>query len=291
MAQIDPLDTTTEGVNPIQTAIGAGIALAGPQNPIRDHAKPYVLIPEGYNFQQIDADLSPDRKTGTVKVYDVQSFIEYVLRHKSSDTVIYGKADPAQFIAVLNDHGATSQTDHFSSDGACEDDQNAARWRDFRANYTPALSKEWVTWHERNRKDFPGNREFAEWLEDNLVDIIDPANNAMMEMALKFAVSTNAAFSNPVDLSTGSTRFSYTLEAKTGDLEVPKSFVLELPVFQGIDARRYRLEARFRYKVANSGVTMRYELVRPHKVLEQAFKDEVESIRELTAVPVLFGEP
>lgn len=274
----------------LKTALQAGAALGDTKPAPTTQHEPYVIVPEGHEINPLPPLRSPPRKTGTVTAHDVESFIEYVQRHASDDTVIYGSQNPARFIAVLNDHAKT-QVDDFTSDASNEEDVRGARWRDFRCCYPLVHSREWTTWMEKNRKPFPNNKDFAEWLEDNLVDIVEPAHGDMMRVALDFSVTSGASFSNPVDLDTGATRLSYTLETKNGAVEIPKVFTIEIPVFQGIEVTTYKIDARFRYKMREGGVDIRYELVRPHKVVEQAFKDELQLIRDQTKALVLFGEP
>lgn len=263
-------------------AIVAGAALGDAKEHPNTKGHPYTLVPEGFTLETLEPEAHPPRKTGEVTTHDVASFCDYVLRHKTTNTVIYGAVQPAGFVAVLNDHAGEAPR---------EEDTEGANWRDFRCKYPLVYSDEWAAWTGRNRKDFDGNKAFAEWLEDNLVDIMEPANNRMMEVALGFAVTTGASFSNPVNLDTGEVKFAYTIENKQGTIDIPKAFVIEIPVFRGLEARKYRIEVRFRYKARDGNVTMRFELVRPHKVIEQAFKDELEIVREKTGALVIFGEP
>lgn len=57
--------------------------------------------------------------------------------------------------------------------------------------------------------------------------------------------------------------------AAKGRILVPEVFALGVPVFEGGD--RYRVEARLRYRIAEGGkLTMWYDLLRPHKIIEDA---------------------
>jgi uncharacterized protein YfdQ (DUF2303 family) len=77
----------------------------------------------------------------------------------------------------------------------------------------------------------------------------------------------------------------------TGQITIPEKFKLLLPVFEGIDAGKYEMEARFRFDTKTGSLKLRYELVRPHKVVERAFKDLLAMIQTETGKMVLFGDP
>jgi uncharacterized protein YfdQ (DUF2303 family) len=271
--------------NIIETALEAGKELTPRvvENPITDGV-PFVILrddkgKETAQFLRERFD-EPARKIAGVKLNDAQSFIDYWKRHADKDSTIYGVMQPAQFLAVFDDHG-----------------KDTAAYREHRAIYRLGMAPEWDTWTAQNGKPFDGNEKLAIWLENQVPDIVSPDGAKMLEIALNFRINSNAAFGNNVRLQDGRAEFTYTNQveasstAASGKVTIPESFSIVIPVFAGLNAQKYTMEARFRYRLGGSRLSLWYELVRPHKIVETAFKDVLEIIEKEAATKVLFGWP
>lgn len=263
--------------NIVESAISAGKALGTAKPNPNPHGLPYVVLPNGA-IEYLERPDFPPRRSGTVKLNDDASFLEYWNRQADDASYIYGSLQPAQFVAVLNDHTA-DQPD----------------WRDHRAILTLTHSKEWDTWLSMNRKPFDGNEAFAMWLEDNLVDIINPDPAKFMDIALNFKVQQGQNFAKAVNLDNGMIDLTYanTVEASAGaaKVQIPGTFTILIPVWSGLDAQPYEVTARFRFTLSGGLLKIRYELIRPHKTVEKAFKDCLAKIEESAKTKVLFGTP
>lgn len=226
----------------------------------------------------------PSRKSGTVKLKDADSFIAYFNMHGKPPSPIYATLVPAQFTAVLNDHTAEK-----------------AGWRDFKAIFPVAHSREWDTWTKHNGKgaSFGSNEAFAIFVEDNSPDIVKPEPSVMLQLALNFRVNSEVQFSLAQRLQDGNVELAYNnvINASApsgngaGKLKIPELFTIEIPVFDGLASKKYKVDARFRFRLADGKLTLWYELVRPMKVVEQAFKDLWEQIKKETKAPILHGTP
>jgi uncharacterized protein YfdQ (DUF2303 family) len=265
----------------IHAALDAGTALAKPIINPNPESKAAVLVPSGYQLVYLDREPLPIHSKGNVKMADASSFISYWCQESAADSRIYGNMNPLVFTAVLNDHMKAN-----------------AGWRDYRCVYAPTHSKEWLAWNGRNRQPFTGNEAFAIWLEDNAIDVVKPDAAKMMDIALNMKVNQIQGFANAVRLADGDIQLTYSNEVNAsakapsgGKIAIPEVFTIEIPVFEGLNARRYRLDARFRYRLSNGALTIQFELVRPHKVVEQAFGDLVDQIAKATKQVVLFGSP
>lgn len=282
IADTNPQKPATQNV--VETALAAGKELAvKPQaNPAQDGV-PFVVVTKGNGDQVIEFLEKrfdrPARKMGLVKLSDEASFLEYWARQKSGNSAIYGALDPSQFLAVFDDHGAE------------------AEYRQHRALYKLELSREYQSWKGRDRQTFDSNDKFALWIEDQLPDFVEPTGAAMMEIALNMRVNQSAAFSNAVRLQDGNTEFAFTnnVEAAStvnnGKIRIPEQFKLRIPVFAGLQSKAYEFEARFRFRLASGKLSIWYELIRPHKVIEQAFADMLASIEASAKTKVIFGTP
>lgn len=225
----------------------------------------------------------PHRKTGSVKLKDADSFCIYYDMH-GNGAPVYATLQPAQFIAVLNDHT-----------------KDAAGHRDYRAEFIVQHSREWNIWTKHNGSGaaFVSNEAFALFVEDNSLDIISPDPSRMLQIALNFRVKSDVVFSAAQRLQDGNISLQYqnVVTAQAGantpgaDLSIPEQFIIEIPVFDGVNAIKYAMDARFRFRLREGNLTIWYELVRPQKVIEQAFLDIWRQISDRTKAPILHGTP
>ena len=250
-------------------------------------AAPYIVLRDAdgaEHYEMLDSALmdTPHRKTGTVKLNDAESFIAYYGMH-GNGAPVYATMQPAQFVAVLNDHT-----------------KDKADWRDHRALFTVKYSPEWDVWFKHNGSGaaFGSNESFALFLEENAPDIVRPEPAKMLQIALNFRVNADVQFSLVQRLSDGDIDLGYKNvvtatagRAADGNVTIPEQFAIEVPVWAGLEAKKYQIEARFRYRLREGKLTLWYELVRPHKVVEQAFKDLWTQIATATKAPCLHGTP
>lgn len=269
--------------NIVESALAAGRAgITANKSPL-DDGVPYIVLRDEKGAERIEflteRFATPPRKTGIVKLHDEASFQDYWARQHTEESAIYGSTSPGQFVAIMDDHGAKPG------------------FREHRAVYALKHSKEWLEWTGRHNQKFDGTVAFAEWLENHIPDIINPEGARMLEIALNLRITQNAAYSKAVRLADGNTEFAYTnaVEGATsiqgGQVRIPDQFVIAIPVFEGIGAERYQVEARFRYRLNGSSLSLWYELVRPHKVIELAFSDILTMMEEVCKTKVLFGTP
>jgi hypothetical protein len=251
----------------------AQLAVTPKANPHPD-GLPFVIVPQGHAIAPVPIGHIPNRHRGTVKLRDALSFVAYVNRYGCGTSTIYATMDPARFVAVLNDH---------------DSEQGVAGWRDWRADFTLPASREWQTWTKGDRRDV-GQIAFAEFIEDNLPDIVSPSGDALMKMVLNFEATKASAFKGVHRLQDGSAQVQWVDEVKgNGSTTIPASIALSIPVFE--NGENYNVDARFRYRISDGKLTMRYELVRPHKVLESAFREVWDAIAKGVCMTPLLGTP
>lgn len=270
----------------LETAAIANLAVAGLPN--REIGKtPYIVVPEGYSIESLENFMpQPTRKKGAVTMQDPASFIDFINTHKTEATRIYGTVEPSVFIAILDDHGS---------------DKDGAGWKDHRATYTCPKSKEWNIWNGSDKKGM-SQVAFAEFIENNLVDIVVPADEPkapagtdMLQIATTFRAQKKVAFQSGQLLSNGQVQFQYVEDINgqagpKGQINVPEKFFIGIPVFENGDP--YKIEAKLRWRLQDGGaLSMWYELVRVHKVQEAAFMDVWNAIATGTEIKLWRGSP
>jgi len=267
-----------------QDCIDAGTLIGEAKANPQSYGRPYTLVPDGSKLEYLETPKFPPRRSGTVKLSDSASFIEYWKRQFDAGSYIYGSMVPAQFLAVFNEHTRSAAS-------------AGANWRDHRALYALQHSDEWNIWTGRTGKPFDGNEAFAYWLEENLFDISMPDPAKFMDIALNMRVKQGQVFGNKVNLNDGNIVLEYVNDVTaqagaSGKLVIPEKFQINIPVFKGLDAARYKVDARFRYRlVAGGSLKIQFDLIRPAKVMEQAFKDLLKEIEKASKTAVLFGTP
>lgn len=243
----------------------------------------FLILPPDYKHVDVTKAIegalpAPHRKSGTVVLSDVGSFLQYVHDQADEDECyIYAHPDTRTLVAVLNDHN--------------QGISGVPGWRDFRVSYTAELSREFASWHKNDRKVME-QEEFAVFLEDNVADISEPAGETMLQVALTLQAKTEVAFSSHRRLDNGQVQLSYTenidARAGAGDVMIPREFALGLRLFKGGDG--YRVRARLKYRLGAGKVKFWYELDRVENAIEDAFEAYVDKARE-SGFTVLIGRP
>ncbi|MDE2325336.1 MAG: DUF2303 family protein [Betaproteobacteria bacterium] len=275
---------------PINDETDAGALLAAGRalgtaihNPAQDGI-PYTVVPDGYRIEPLPAIALPKRPIANVKLRDATSFVHYVNAHKVRRSTIYASLEPARFLCVFDDH---MHAPDLTVEGSQEVDLQAD-WRQFRAEFTLPASHEWKTWTGQNRKAMT-QLQFAEHLQDNLPDVIAPSGAELLETALNFEAAQAGHFVSAQRLQDGSHNLVWKTDNTGGTVRVPEHITLSIPVFENEAPRELR--ARLRYRTKDSALSLWYELVRPHKVIEAAFRETWARIEEGCALPILLGSP
>jgi uncharacterized protein YfdQ (DUF2303 family) len=194
---------------------------------------PYVVVPDDAKIESLEKLLrNPTRKRGKPQFQELESWVHYVNKHKDEHTMLFVDTRLLAFLAVVDHHG-----------------KDLAGWSEHVALFTPLKTVEWARWEANNKKKF-SQKEFAEFLEENLEQIIKPVGAEVLEVARRLEAQTSVDFTSAVRLDNGNQEFRYEekTEAKAGEkgaVQVPSVFKLGLALFEGGVA--YELTARLRY--------------------------------------------
>lgn len=238
-----------------------------------------ILVPSGYTLQSLaqfqfnEFQPAPHRIVAHPVFADVESFCAYVTAFNSNGK-IFADEGTRKILAVL-DYSVDAST---------------PRWGSHRATLALKHSEEWNMWFGQNDKSFT-QAAFAEFLEQNGIDITDPTPAAMMEIARDLQGTTEVSFGAGVRLANGSVRFRYTEETKGTvggeSVEVPESFLLSIPLFVGGESVNIR--ALLRYRVKEGKLVIWYSLVRPEATVRTAFDLARNSAAAKLGVTILNG--
>ncbi len=226
----------------------------------------------------------PRRKTGTVHVKDVPSFVHYYDKHSDDQSEVYVDIDTATVTAVLNAHMKTNDID---------DPDDTARWCDHRLILTLAKTEAWKRWTGLDRQLIK-QAEFAEFIDDNRADIRTPAAAEMLELVQQFQAIQRVTFQSAAILSNGDRRLTYQEETEAGagakgSIEVPSTLELGIAPFD--DSDPYAVTARFRYRIQGGALFMGFLLDNADDVAKDAVKTVVAKLSQELGITVMRGTP
>lgn len=260
----------------IQAAVAAGAALGDPRSPVADEkAGVFTVVPKDYELRSLEEFLPrPLRIEQDVLLHDTDSFIAYLNEYKSGVTHIFFSGEDEGFTAVLDYH----------------EKPELPNWCGHTATFRPRRSVEFAAWMDHNRKQMT-QVEFVRFLEDNMPDVVEPNSAELLQVALNFEAKKSVEFSSGVRLANGQIQFQYDEvvrgTAQKGTIEIPEKFVLGIPIH--VNGPAYRIEVRLRWRLQEGKVVFWYEIVRPHRFIEDALKEIRERVASETALVVLAG--
>lgn len=268
----------------VAALLAAGAALGKPFKGLTPDGKPFTIVPEGFTLQTLPEAELPTRPVALAKLRDAASFIRYFKDHACPRSRVYAQLDPAKFLAVFDEFDIQDPGEQF-------DTAAQADWRQFRAEFAVPPSREWQTWHAINRKDL-GQLSFAEFLQDNLPDVVKPDGAELLDMALNFEAMQGGKVVAVQRLQDGSQNLQFQAEANaSGSVKLPPEITLQIPVFENDEPVQLQARLKYRIKRDDGSITFKIELVRPHKVLEQAFRRTWARIESEAGAVILLGSP
>ena len=219
-------------------------------------------------FDILDTDqyaARPRRKTGRHAVSDAQSFKDYLEKHGiEGETEVTAQETEGRIIAGI-DAGTDLE----------------AGWCDHNITLQLRASDEWRRWLDKNNK-LMRQVDFAEFLEDNAKDILEPSYADIFEIATSLQVKRGVDFESATRLDNGEIQLGYrettTASAgKVGQMSIPETLVIALRPFKG--GEPYRVIASFRYRLNGPDLTMGYKLQNLEKIRDEAFATVAEDVR------------
>lgn len=261
----------------VEEARFLGAALA---QPVKDETVHYAVVPDGMKMVSLETyqwpdGRQPERINGAVRLYDAASFTAYVAAFTDERTRVFADPKAMSFLSVLDYHVAGDRKPQFMK---------------HKAHFQLELDQRWQIWSGKDGVWF-SQVEFAEFIEDNYLDIDTPPAAAMLEVARDLHAKNDVSFDSKVSLKDGQTQFSYQENLKagvgTGNLEIPEKFTIRIPVFFG--EAPVVLDVRLRYRITNQKVVFCYRMYRKQETLQKAFRTAVADIAAGLKTDVLMG--
>jgi len=261
--------------NIIETALAAGRELAIETQ--YENGTPFIVAPADFEIHELDhLRDAPIRIEQTTRHTTAQSFIDYYNHYAHSDSAIFIDDKTNTFTAIIDFH-----------------EQNAiAGWKKHKATFEFSKTPEWDAWLSHDKKQMT-QEDFGRFIENNLLEIIEPNGATMLEIALSIQAKTEVKFSRATRLDNGQLQLAYseTIEGAAGikgEIKIPEKFTIGLKLFKGGIA--YQIDARLRYRIKEGNLALWYELIRPQAVIDANISDTKSLIEEaVTAGEIYTG--
>lgn len=239
-------------------------------------AIPYALVPEGAAVQDLERLLAaPVRARAAVTAKSAETLSAYIVQFKTDATAIFADQERFSIVGIIDYHAPSQPA-----------------FREHRVSYAAPRSLEWATWRTCSGKKM-SQAEFAQFIEDNVVDIRTPAGADVLEVSRSLQAKKKVEFGSAIRLADGAQQFTYseTVDGSTakGTIKVPEEFTLGIPVFFG--GALYEVTARLRYRISEGVLVLWYELYRPEHIEKDAFEAVCDQVNKDTGVAVWQGVP
>lgn len=261
--------------------LATAIAAASVSDPVIDlgGGERRILAPDGFTLHAAD---DPHRLPPYIKqlvtVDDADSLIVYTNRFSDARSVIIAALDALKITTALDWH-----RDNGGGGGAAL----AAQPAEHLVSLKLRNSEEYARWAAMEGK-LHSQMEFAEFLDENSADIVDPNPAVMIEIARDLEATQGLKFRAATRLQTGERSFSYETETHVkNDLVVPQRFRLAIPIFHGEEPTE--IEASFRFRPQADGLKLGFVWRRVEFVRQAMFRGIAYRVAEATGRPVIMG--
>jgi hypothetical protein len=207
-----------------------------------------------------------------------QSFAMAVAANEDSRTRVFADAEKWKITAVfdyLEDGGRSYQ---MPADG------RKIGWGQHRAEIDFRESRKVKEW--RKALEWLGQAEFANFLEDHLEDVTEPAGSDLLGIVTDLEATVGGGFKGRVNLDNGGVSLHFQSEVETA-VEIPRVLKLSIPLFEHGD--RYLLPARLRFQITGGTVKFRLIFTNLDDAKEQEFTRIVKDIDEQISSALYMG--
>ena len=264
----------------IQYLIGLGTAQLGTPRDLKNGDQ-YILVPEGYEVESWEANkhgLTP-YISAHPRFSSVESFITYVKEFRTESVWVFG--NESTITALLDYHG-----------------KEKPNRLTHQAILNLAKTPEWDRWLTMNGRS-QQQTEFAEFLEENQFNVMEPEGAKLIEIITTLESKTNVEFKSQVRTSDGTLTLAYsenqeTTGGRSEKLPLPTKIKVGLPVFRGYKDGEgkpalFPLEFFLRSRIAGGKAQFIIKADNPERVVQAALGEIYQRIEADLGLKILEG--
>lgn len=238
----------------------------------------FAFVPQDHSIVDLELYMeAPTRIRVRPSFDDVESFAAYSAVFGDKDTIQFANLETKKIVTIFDYHQKTMGS------------KDRPQWLSHRASLICKHSDEWNIWLGQNKAPMD-QPEFANFIENNLPDIIEPVAAEMLEMVLDVANNTSVTFKSKYSLADGRIQMEYAenkIDSGTKHMDLPALFVINIPVF--LNGPMIKIGISIRNRIREGKLVLWFEIKQPHKIMELAFRDIVSSVKEATGRDILLG--
>jgi uncharacterized protein YfdQ (DUF2303 family) len=176
---------------------------------VRGHdGREFLVMPEGFTEKEVSDPygLKPYRPNyihQAVTLQAVDSLVEYVIRYRSEETLLFADIAGDKVVAIVDYHGAATG----------DAKAGRANFGEHRATTTLIRSEEWKLWSGISGKLMP-QLEFARFVEENAADVVAPDGAELLEAVRDLQAHRKVNFIKAVRTSSDNENFEFTDETE-----------------------------------------------------------------------------
>lgn len=232
--------------------------------------EPVTLVRDGFQIKPLRDHLAPIPHA-SAKLEEVASFIHYVNRYQTADTLLAVTPADARFHAILDYHAEPADRHTLDHASRQKYHRRGAHTATLRLKKSPEL-EEW----EKVFRHWIYQETFAEWLEDHAHQVTQPSQADILTIARELSVSQENNYKKIQRQNDGGYNLQYTekTDGSAGDVTVPGTISISIPLYLGDVATT--LTCLLRYRLDEGHVKF---FIRPIK-LEETLRYAIEEIRK-----------
>jgi uncharacterized protein YfdQ (DUF2303 family) len=244
-----------------------------------NHGHRAIILPEGYKLHDVsDPYALPPHIIKTHVTVDTRASLSaYVNRFAQRETILIADYDAGTVKAILDWH----------KDSLDDGEPLAPMPREHTCTLKLRPSEEFKRWAAFENK-FHEQAEFAAFLEENAVDVVDPEPAVFIEISRDLEGTQGVTFKSSTRLENGDRAFNYEKETRAkGDIKIPREFTLSIPLYDGEDP--VALRCAFRWQINAGALQMGFVWRRVEYQRRAYFAELATKAAEETGQPVFFG--
>jgi len=268
-----------DAINPSNAAaiIAAVTGLAQVEKPFQLENGGFLYFhPEGMKAhieEPLDKAL-PTRVTAHETVIEPASFIEYVNRFKTENTVCKARLSGGGSIEALLDY-------HGASTGGAAVNQALSH----RVTLNCPHDVDYAVWKRKFGEAIP-QADFAEFIEDMIHTIKRPAAAGFLDALRSISIDRDIKFKSVLNLANGTSKIAYSEDDVSNDVTLPADVVLWMSIYQGTDP--IEIPAKLRYRLKDGAIKFVFVVPGLAKLEREQFRAIGDAILTATMTPVFY---
>jgi hypothetical protein len=214
------------------------------------------------------------------------SLAQYAIMYRTPTAILKASLNAATVVALLDYHEPVYHADGSEFDSDKDGGKPIPQRNQHQATYKAEYHPDFIAWREKVGQQM-GQVDFAEFIEDRLHTIAEPAAADLIDALTELKIHRAASFENKVDLRGGKIGLSFKEEdSQGGKMQLPDKIVVVVPIFQGTGA--VPLTFKLRYRLIERSLKLYVVCPGLQTIVRNEFTSIAEGIQGKTDLPLFY---